>query len=399
MKRWFVLLLFVFLCLVGAVACASELPPEASRLFAEDSRWDGYDIVATSGYGGNEWFAAEYAVLLKKGNENVLCIVEREPDADVFSLTAESSSAVYQGDQLPSILMDSAGGVVFYTYHHDDGSGFSAEMYSTAKQNGEWRMQGTILTGPDRAEDGLHAETSVWIDRRVLHLDTDWYDAEGNQRASGDHSEINGVDIATSLNMFDISTLPHTAGDAQVRFGGMPYAETELLAMEMPIGADVSPVNIVLRGVLQENGMAMIDQASIYRGTELLQVFPIGILGWYETGGSVRFEDANFDGYTDILICRSASSYNAYYDYWLWSPPGGLFEPSSLYSSLEAWPFFDAQTRTISCMAKDGAAQHEEYVYGVDNEGVPYLVAHDTIRYGEDGNRIQTDEQGNKADP
>jgi len=74
---------------------------------------------------------------MKKGDHNVLCVVEKEQGQAGFFITVENDRAVYQGDLLPSLFVDSGGDALFYTYRRDN-EDISGEHYHSSKTGGQW---------------------------------------------------------------------------------------------------------------------------------------------------------------------------------------------------------------------------------------------------------------------
>ncbi len=162
----------------------------------------------------------------------------------------------------------------------------------------------------------------------------------------------------------------------------LPYADTLLYAKEQVITRGASPLLFEVWGIKEdETEQSRIDLVRIKSGGEVRQEITIGLENWLSSEGAILFEDANFDGYMDFLICRSGGAYNLYYDYWLWDTANRQYAESAEFNQLEAYPSFDPATRQIHCSAKDGAAQYYEYEYQVGSDGLPKLIAMRDIRY------------------
>lgn len=214
----------VFLCLLLAFALpsnafATQLPSAATQVF-DGPEWEGYTVAALAGYGGNENFTAQYAFIMKKGDHNVLCIVEREPGAANFQITIQTDRAVYQGDLLPSLLIDSGGDALFYTYRYDSGN-LTCEMYGSIKQDGIWGAP-TLFLYYGMDEDGLYPEAQVFSDHGFLFYNTVWCDENENIVRAGERQSISGVPLTTSLADFDIAGFTH-------------YYETALAYVNVPV--------------------------------------------------------------------------------------------------------------------------------------------------------------------
>lgn len=187
-----------------AISQAQDLPlSEAMQHVFDEAQWDGYEVVAQAGYGGNEGFAAQQAFILKKGDHNVLCIVESQPGTTDFQISIQTDKAIYQGDLLPSLLIDTGGDALFYTYHHDDGS-IASEMFGSIKQEGIWSVP-TLFLYHNADENGLYPEIQVFMDDGQIYRDSIWCDENGNIVKQGERECIADELLATSLGDFNIA--------------------------------------------------------------------------------------------------------------------------------------------------------------------------------------------------
>lgn len=200
--RWISLLL----CLVAQAVMAEApspgdlLPTEALRAF-DAPQWAGYTVMAASGYGGNAAFAAQYAVVLRGETRNVLCIVEKPPDATAYSITLETDKALYQGDAIPSLLIDTGGDVLFYTYRHEGGD-LLAETCSCFKQDGEW---GPVnIMRQYAAPDGALREVEFFATAHGYARQTYRFDANENMLSLAGPETLGDPGIPAALSLFDI---------------------------------------------------------------------------------------------------------------------------------------------------------------------------------------------------
>ncbi len=379
MKKMLGLLLLLFIWLLLPAALAQNLPADAAQAFS-DPRWSGYQIVAASGFTGDEQTSAQYAVLLKKADHNVLCILEKGTGKPSYNITMETDKAVYQGDLLPRLFMDTGGNALFYSYHYDSG-GTESENYSVLKGDSQWGPVEVLISS--REKDGLHNETMITPNRGVLEYRASCADNCGNS--------LNPEEIRTlpalreemyQLGNFDIHALPKTYEAALQVYRGLPYADTLLYSKEQVITRGTSPLMFEVWGIKDdETEHNRVDLVRIISSGDIRQEIPVGLESWLLAEGGILFEDANFDGNMDFLICRSSGAYNLYYDYWLWDVTNLRYAESAEFSKLEAYPSFDPNTKQIHCFAKDGAAQYYEYDYQVDESGFPHLTAMRDIQY------------------
>ena len=163
------LCLFILLLLALALPCAladATVPQEVLDLCA--TAHPGYTVAAADGAAG------QYALVLTNGSENRLCIAEREAGGD-YALTIDNPTALRQGEDIPELLIDTAGDALFYTYHGgEDGQYEYAEYtYHAVKQNGAW---GTV----DMTMRYSHEELAAWVQDGKLCRSVSRFDKEDN---------------------------------------------------------------------------------------------------------------------------------------------------------------------------------------------------------------------------
>lgn len=101
-------------------AIEKMLPPGAEEAFAEE-RWDGWDVVATGFY---EESPQPYTVVaaLRKGEDNVLCVLRRTGGQGAYTIVLENDRALYPGDRTPTIYYEGhVGEMITIVYEVDLG--------------------------------------------------------------------------------------------------------------------------------------------------------------------------------------------------------------------------------------------------------------------------------------
>ncbi|MBQ2834428.1 MAG: hypothetical protein IJE71_07445 [Clostridia bacterium] len=163
MKRFF---LAALLCLHACAACAeAALPDPVARLLADVH--PGYAIAAHDGWGDDA--RGQFAVILQKGEDNILCIAEKDAKDSAYSLTIDNTDAVCDGSVLPSLLIDSGGDSLWYTYvDMEEGS---SVHYNAFKANGQWGSVGVLAYWP--REDGMTGMMSGVSEGRLFYEETD----------------------------------------------------------------------------------------------------------------------------------------------------------------------------------------------------------------------------------
>ncbi len=191
------LCLFVLLLLVLALPCAladTTVPQEVLDLCA--TAHPGYTVAAADGAAG------QYALVLTNSSENRLCIAEREAGGD-YALTIDNPTALRQGADIPELLIDTAGDVLFYTYHGGEYSQDTVYTYHAVKQDGAW---GTVNVTVRYNND----EYAAWVQDGKLHRSVSYFDKEDNLLDQDIYLPLPlaGMDDQLTLADFDISLLP-----------------------------------------------------------------------------------------------------------------------------------------------------------------------------------------------
>ena len=193
------LCLFVLLLLALALPCAladATVPQEVLDLCA--TAHPGYTVAAADGA------ARQYALVLTNGSENRLCIAEREAGGD-YALTIDNPTALRQGEDIPELLIDTAGDVLFYTYHGgEDGQyEYAVYTYHAVKQDGTW---GTVDVTVRYNND----EYAAWVQDGKLHRSIAYFDKDDNLLDQDIYLPLPlaGLDDQLTLAGFDISLLP-----------------------------------------------------------------------------------------------------------------------------------------------------------------------------------------------
>lgn len=198
-RMGFVILLAVFACCAGALAeMGTQLSPDAAMVF-QDARWEGYTPVVVSGFGDGASQRGQYAVIMKKGDHNVLCMVEKEPGQSTFAITVETDKAVYQGDVLPSLLIDTGGDVLFYTYHAMYSQ--SQHYHTVKREDGTWSPVDLICM--EIGADGGR-EMHFWLSDGRLHYQELRTDANDNVISRETEASIPVDETQYLLAQFDI---------------------------------------------------------------------------------------------------------------------------------------------------------------------------------------------------
>ena len=163
-----ILILLLALCMTAAGTIAQEstpLPQAVIDLCA--AAHPGYEIAAYDG-GGDE-NRGQIALILKNGDDNILCMAEKTERDAAYALTIDNTDAVYDGDVLPGLLIDSGGDSLWFTYHdQEDGS---SVHYGSIKSGGKWGCVNTLAYWPK--EDGMTGMMAWASDGMLQYEETD----------------------------------------------------------------------------------------------------------------------------------------------------------------------------------------------------------------------------------
>ena len=130
MKRW-ILTLMIALFALPAAAQEDALPAGVKALC--DKAYPAYILAAHDGWGDET--QGQYALVLTDGEDNILCIAEKAAGDAAYAFTVENTNAVREGAEIPSLLIDTGGDSLFYSYWDYDMYKYS---YHCEKRNGEW---------------------------------------------------------------------------------------------------------------------------------------------------------------------------------------------------------------------------------------------------------------------
>ena len=212
-------LMLVFLCVCACAEETVKLPQSVLYLCA--SVHPGYAVAAHDGWGDES--RGQFALILSKDGDNILCMAERTQDDPAYQLTIDNTNAVYDGDVLPSVLIDTGGDSLWYTYV--DRGEDSSVHYNAFKANGQWGVVSALCSWPK--EDGLTGMMSGVWDGMLCYEETD-EDENENIRDRWTYAPVwVGPEYAQSLELanFNINTF-----DADPRDGLYPMLQNEAFA-------------------------------------------------------------------------------------------------------------------------------------------------------------------------
>lgn len=276
------LILLALLLLGMRTACAGEetaLPQSVADLCAQIH--PGYEIMVYDGWGNED--CGQFALILSRDGDNILCMTERAQDEPAYRMTIDNTNAVYDGDVLPSLLIDTGGDALFYGYY--DESVDASEQYHTDKNSGSWSSMDVMAYRLDW--DG-HCTVCSFVTDGMLRYQHDDEDENGNILSSWDYAPI-AVDDAFEMSMlpqhFNINT--YTADPS--------YGLNRLIRHEAFACSQAED-----NGTLEDMDISRVHAARLFKGTD--GRCAVRIDDWdgtfYETAATLLFEgDAVLDAY------------------------------------------------------------------------------------------------------
>lgn len=196
--------LCLLLAFFSCPALAQEPLPQGVAALCS-ARHPGYAISTYDGWGDES--QGQYALVLSRDGDNILCIAEKAQSDAAYAFTVDNTHAVREGDQIPSLLIDTGGDSLFYSYWDDD---LYKTGYHTLKQDGEWGR--VSIQYIDTSYVSYDVDTIVGVDGLMLFYDVDSYDKLENPT---DDFDAEYMDIPVSpefaeklkLATFDIDML------------------------------------------------------------------------------------------------------------------------------------------------------------------------------------------------
>ena len=202
MRRWCTgALLMILLCALAFTACAQEdtaLPPEVASLC--ENTYPEHKVSVYSGWEKDG--QGEYALVLSKDAQHLLCIAEKEEKDAGYRLTIANDKALRSGEQLPSLCM-TAGSIDFFYEYVDLQYRYAYHSY---KNNaGMWDDVYLIrYDGPNRKE------LTFTVKNDLLHINRvkTYRNSSKTERYQYTPVPVPWLKDDLSLDRFDITKFP-----------------------------------------------------------------------------------------------------------------------------------------------------------------------------------------------
>lgn len=243
----------IWLCLVilgvltlAPKAVALERPPlpEKVRALCQE-HYPEHVITAADGFGDDE--AGQWALVLTKGGQHLLAVIEKAKQEPAYRFTIQNPSAIMPGDSRPSVLIDSAGDALFLSFRKES----ALWTFHAVKRQGAWGPVDLIIHY-DPAGASVHTEWGMFVKGGMLFSEQVITDGNDNilERYPYPPIPVPQLEGKTRLGAFDWALFPDRANRL------LHLTETshpESLAALTPRGwtlrqAEISPRGIFLLG-------------------------------------------------------------------------------------------------------------------------------------------------------
>ncbi len=170
------LCLWLFCASFAVAQEAWSLPAGVASLCAQ--AYPDYTIELYDGWGDETW--GQVALVLSRDGQNILCIAEKAKEDPAYAFTVENPHALYAGEKLPSLLIDTGGDALFYSYMFGTDSHVG---YHSVKSDGAWGAVDIIAT--DSSDPEKDTQREVYVKNSWLHMQVSLWDKLENRLPGG----------------------------------------------------------------------------------------------------------------------------------------------------------------------------------------------------------------------
>ena len=268
------IILGLMLLLFASVTLAEQTSIETAAAEALSTAHPGFTMAAQDQWGDTA------AAVLAKDTQHILCVAEKQNGS--WNITIDNPTALWQGEQIPYLLMDADNAIY---WHYVDGKNFAE--YSAEKKDGVW---GTVaLRRLDANTDGSGVEYQISYgqsNRGMVISKTNWVQDE-NENLLNKTTDIpipaENLAPYASLAAFDVEKFPGRFMNGQdwtnpfirrsaaeqlmpedTYLGGTIYGDSLAFLMQKPDGAKV----FVGVAYSEAEGWTMTESTPLPEGTE-----------------------------------------------------------------------------------------------------------------------------------
>lgn len=223
MKKMICALLCALMMVTGLVMAEEKRPlPQVVKALCQ-AEYPDHAIAAHHGWGNED--AGQWALVLKKGEENMLCIAETEAEGP-YRFTIMNPKALPQGDVAISLLIDTGGDALFYSWYRDWEGGKQHLSYSVSKDTQEGWGNVSLSTYSDYIS-GTASENHYHYDDKTGLLQITDHISDGNDNILSTSRwpliPIPSLKGKLTLARFDLKLLPGDMGE--LLNAGSPYRQ------------------------------------------------------------------------------------------------------------------------------------------------------------------------------
>jgi len=214
-------ILGILLCTLAFAACAQEgivLPSEVASLC--ETTYPEHKVSVYSGWEKDG--QGQFALVLSKDSQHLLCIAEKEAKDAGYRLTTANDKALRSGKQLPGLYV-TAGSEEFY-YQYDDIQ-YHYAYHTRKNDDGIW---GNVYLVRDDVYN--YEKLTVTVKDDLLLISNERTNVESNKTSRYQITPVPAPWLRDSLSLdrFDITKFPTDAQEAMA-LGGMQAAADLLL--------------------------------------------------------------------------------------------------------------------------------------------------------------------------
>lgn len=181
------------------------------------------------------------------------------------------------------------------------------------------------------------------------------------------------TDLPIGLNIYSlcIDDVPYSYDDAVKRYGAYVKGREKIADID-PSSLSQGKLQAIELWGYQDGDKVYVDFMSVQKKDGTSQWIPFQKTRWFGNENHLRYEDANFDGNMDLLICKDFMSNGLAYTYFIWNDALSSFERDDLFSALPEFPIFDYDSNQIHFIFKY-TTYREEMTFVVE-DGRPKLI-------------------------
>lgn len=228
-----------------------------------------------------------------------------------------------------------------YTERHE-GETWDTRVVRTSLRDGLW---GADWKGVEidyiQQMNGQQILTTLSQDNSLFHFHT-----VNEITSSVTDTYITDLPIGLNIYSLCIDDVPYRYDDAVKRYGAYVKGREKIADID-PSSLSQGKLQAIELWGYQDGDKVYVDFMSVQKKDGTSQWIPFQKTRWFGNENHLRYEDANFDGNMDLLICKDFMSNGLAYTYFIWNDALSSFERDDFFSSLPEFPIFDYDSNQI----------------------------------------------------